>query len=40
LWTLIVLAALVQPARAQDTQPSAESSLIANILNLPLAAPS
>ena len=37
LWTLIVLAALVQPARAQDTQPSAESSLIANILNLPLA---
>lgn len=36
LWTLIVLAALVQPARAQD-QPSAESSLIANILNLPLA---
>ena len=37
IWTLIVLAALVQPARAQDTQPSSESSLIANILNLPLA---
>jgi hypothetical protein len=37
LWTLIVLAALLQPARAQDTQPSAEASLIANMLNLPLA---
>ena len=37
LWTLIVLAALVLPARAQDTQRSAEASLIANILNLPLA---
>lgn len=37
LWTLIVLAALVQPAGAQDTQPSVESSLIANVLNLPLA---
>ena len=37
LWTLIVLAALVQPAHAQDTQPSAEASLIASMLNLPLA---
>lgn len=37
LWTLIVLAAFVPPAPAQDTQPSAEASLIANMLNLPLA---
>lgn len=36
-WIFIALVALVQPARAQQTQPSAESSLIANILNLPLA---
>lgn len=36
-WILIVLVALVQPAGAQQTQPSAESSLIADILNLPLA---
>jgi hypothetical protein len=37
LWTFIALAALVQPAGAQQTPPSAETSLIANILNLPLA---
>lgn len=37
LWTLIVLAAFVLPAHAQDPQPSAEASLIASMLNLPLA---
>ena len=36
-WILIALAALVQPAGAQQTQRSTESSLIASILNLPLA---
>ena len=37
LWTLIALVALVQPVGGQQTPPSAESALIASILNLPLA---
>lgn len=36
-WILLAFAALAQPAGAQQTPPSGESSLIANILNLPLA---
>lgn len=33
----IAIAALAQPGSAQQTQPTAESGLIANLLNLPMA---
>ena len=36
-WILMALAVMSQPALGQQTQPSAETSLIANMLNLPLA---
>lgn len=37
LWTLALLATLGQASSAQEVQPSTEASLLANILNLPLA---
>ena len=36
-WILLALAFLSQPALGQQTQPPSEASLIANMLNLPLA---
>lgn len=36
-WIVIAFAALVQPAGAQQGQPSADTSLLANVLNLPFA---